>query len=480
MIKLRDYQEKFLSDIREAFRQGAKAPLAQGPTGMGKTVILTSVADGATKIKNNIFILLHRQELIIQTSEALAFSGVPHHICAPSKVVAAAQKSQIKKVGRSFYQHDSLVLVASVQTLVNRMADYPVPDLILIDEAHHGVAGTWLKIVQAYPKAKILGVTATPERLDGKGLGKDCGGIFDNLILGPSIKWLIERGYLSRPRVFAPPMQMDLDGIKTIAGDYSKGELNSRVNKVSITGDAISHYRRLCNNVPAIAFCVSVEHAQSVAEQFKLAGYKAACIDGTMDDASRRATIESLANGNLHVLTSCEIVSEGTDIPVVGAAILLRPTKSLGLYLQQVGRALRPYPGKEYTVILDHVGNVDRHGLPDEDREWSLQGRKKRNGSKKDAGGPATRQCVKCYAIFPTTVDVCPLCGREVQKSRQEIEQIEAELVEVEQARLKTQFKIEKARAKTLEELVELGKRKGYDNPHAWARYVLNGRRRSA
>ena len=373
MINLRDYQKNIIDEIRQAYQKGYMSPLAQGPTGMGKTAVLAYMADGAIRKQQRTCILVHRQELIIQTALALSAAEVYHDICAPSEVVRAAQKAVIKQYGMSYYKYQSFVLIASIQTLVRRTHEYDSFDFILIDEAHHGVAGTWLKIIDAYPKAKILGVTATPERLDGKGLGIQCNGIYDTLILGPDIKSLIEQGYLSKIRVFAPPMQMDLEGVRTIAGDYAKGDLTLRVDKPTITGDAIKHYQRLCNNTPALAFCVSVEHAKNVAQQFIQAGYKSACIDGKMDDYSRRAAIEALGSGNLHVLTSCEIISEGTDIPIVGAAILLRPTKSLGLYLQQVGRAMRPYPGKEYTIILDHVGNVDRHGLPDEYREWSLE-----------------------------------------------------------------------------------------------------------
>lgn len=472
MTKLRDYQINAIEDVKTSFRNGAKAPLLTAPTGSGKTVILSEICRGAYQKNHRVLLLVHRQELVIQTSKALARIQLPHNICASSNVVNNAVKIQFNEFGKSYYNFDSGIVIASIQTFVRRMADFLLPfDFILIDEAHHGVAGMWRTVIDAFPNAKILGVTATPERLDGRGLGVHCGGVYDDLVIGPTVQELIDLGFLTKPRVYAPPMQLELNDLKTIGGDFDRREMSKRLNKPKIIGDVIGHYRRLCDGVPAIAFCPTVEYAQYVAENFNAAGYRAACIDGKMDDFQRNLVINKLGSGKLDVLTSCEIVSEGTDIPVVGAAILLRKTKSTALYLQQVGRALRPYPGKSETIILDHVGNCELHGLPEEDRDWTLDGRKKKNRAS-DKSGPAIRQCMSCYSIYPATQTICPICGAVAQKTRAEIEQIEGELIEY----TKRSARIDQARAKTLEELIAVGRSKGYQYPEAWAKKIMKAR----
>lgn len=471
-IRLRDYQQKAVDDIRDAYRQGFKAPFLTAPTGAGKTVVLSEICANASARGTNTVLLVHRQELVIQTAKTLARFGIQHSIVAPAKVVQNSIKIQIEEFQKSWYRDESYIYIATVQTIVRRMADLPKFDLILIDEAHHGVAGTWLKIVKSYPEAKILGVSATPERLDGQGLGLHCGGIFDKLILGPSISSLIYRGFLTKPRVYCPPIDADFSDLKTIAGDFDRKQQQEKLNKPRIIGNVIAHYRKYCDGVPAIAFCPTVEYAKYVADNFTAAGYRASSIDGNMDDYQRNKAINDLGSGRLDILTSCEIVSEGTDIPVVGAAILLRKTKSLGLYLQQVGRALRPYQGKEETIILDHVGNCNTHGLPDDEHEWTLDGRVRR-GRNGASGGAACRQCLNCYAVYPSTTTQCPVCGTEATKTRAEIEEVEGELVEFK----KRTDRIEKAKAQTLEQLITIGKSKNYKNPEAWATYVYNGRK---
>lgn len=473
MIELRDYQQKAVNDLREAYRRGFKAPILTAPTGAGKTVILSEICANLYARQTPTVFLVHKQELVVQTAEALARFGIPHSIVAPHKVVQNAIRVQIDEFQKSWFRDESFIYIATVQTLVNRMADLPRFAFILIDEAHHGVAGTWLKIVKSYPGAFILGVSATPERLDGQGLGVHCGGIFDKLIMGPSVQSLIDRGYLTKPRVYCPPIEADFSGLKITARDFDKRQQQDKLKKPRIIGNVITHYRKYCDGVPAIAFCPTVEYAQYVADNFNAAGYRAASIDGKMDDYARNRAINDLGTGRLDVLTSCEIVSEGTDIPVVGAAILLRKTKSLGLYLQQVGRALRPYPGKTESIILDHVGNCVTHGLPEDDHEWTLDGHIRRNRSG-SSGSLACRQCLNCYAVYSSTANVCPICGTPASKTKTEIEEVEGELVEF----TRRAERAEQGRASTLEDLVELGRKRGYGpRAEAWARYVYNGRK---
>jgi DNA repair protein RadD len=219
-----------------------------------------------------------------------------------------------------------------------------------------------------------LGVTATPARLDGKGLGIAVGGIFDALVPGPSIRELVELGFLSPARVFVPESLIDLRGVRTRGGDFVAGDLAKRVDKHSVSGDAVEHYRLRADHQPAIAFGCTVDHCEHIAERFRDAGYRSQCVHGDLKTKDRDRMIAGLGTGEIEVLTSCDLISEGLDVPAVGAVILLRPTKSLVLFMQQVGRGMRTAPGKTALIINDHAGNTLRHGLPDQERIWTLDG----------------------------------------------------------------------------------------------------------
>ena len=455
-ITLRTYQQQASDEIRQAYTMGYQAPLLVSPTGSGKTVLFAYIAQHAAAKSNNVLILVHRKELLNQTSRTLDSLEVDHGLIAP---------------GLTFNR--SSVQVASVQTLVRRLTKIRwAPRLIIVDEAHHATGkSTWGKILQHYPDAAVLGVTATPERLDGRGLGKQADGFFDTLVQGPTVTELIKQEYLSPPVVFAPSTA-DLSGVHTRMGDFIRGETEAAVDKPKITGNAVSHYRKHCHNEPAIAFCCSVAHAEHVAENFTAAGYQAASIDGTLDDRSRRQRIEDLGAGRLNVLTSCEIISEGTDIPIVSAAILLRPTQSTALCLQQVGRSLRPFPGKQRALILDHVGNCLRHGLPDDDREWSLDS-KKRSARGSDEASLPVRQCERCYHVH-RPAPICPKCGFRYPIQAREVDEVDGELEQVTADQVRIAAKREQAKAKTLDELREIGRRRGYKA--GWAEYVYKAR----
>jgi len=452
-MNLRPYQADAVTELRQAYASGARAPLFVLPTGGGKTFTFVFVGQSAVERGNRVLILVHRQELLMQASRSLTAMGVKHGLIAAGHVTTGDP-----------------VQVASVQTLIRRLDKQPFHfDLIIVDEAHHAIAGSWRKVIDAFPAAKVLGVTATPVRSDGKGL-RD---VFDRMVTGPTVQQLIDMGHLVKPVVYAPPTQLDMTGVRRRMGDYDKQQLNERVDKPTITGSAVEHYRKLCDRQPAIAFCVSVVHAQHVAQQFRAAGYAAMAIDGSMDDALRKKAIDDLGNGRLHVLTSCDIISEGTDIPVVAAAILLRPTQSMGLFIQQVGRALRPAPGKDRAIILDHVGNCMRHGLPQEDRDWTLDGLPDAGKRKKDDDVPPVKQCEKCFAVF-TPQPVCPQCGHVPEVKAREVKHVEGELQELDAAMIQAQRKREIGKAQTLEELQEVAKRRGYKP--GWAKYIWASR----
>ena len=382
------------------------------------------------------------------------------------------------------------VQVSSVQTLARRLDRTREPDLLIIDECHHTNAATWKNILAKWTKTRILGVTATPCRLDGKGLGVHAGGYFDRLIMGPTVQELIDLGFLSLPMCYGPePAQVvDMSGVKISGGDYDHKAASDRLDKPRITGDVLDHYQKICPGVPAIGFCCSIAHATHVCETFNSAGVRSEVIHGKLPDAQRKRMIESLADGRISVLWSCDIISEGTDIPIVGAGIMLRPTQSLNLCLQQMGRILRIYPGKKQAIILDHVGNCARHGLPEWDREWSLDGTVKSKRAPDTA--PAVRQCEKCFMWFYKAVKICPHCGwdystgtthkKEIEQQAGELQLLQNRIAEEQQ---KKQDRRELGRdvgsAESLEEMVRIAKRRGYKPGWAHIRWHLKQSRKN-
>lgn len=439
-IRLRDYQQQSVDEIRAAYSSGCHAPLLVSPTGSGKTVVFAYIAQGATAKGNRVLILVHRVELLRQVQAALDLSGAG----------ASAQ-------------------VLTVQSAIRRLR-FSRPDLIIIDEAHHASSQSWLKIIAAYPSAKILGVTATPQRLDGRGLG----GIFDSMILGPSVQSLIDEGFLARPVYYAPPTGPDLGGVHRVAGDFNRSELASAIDTPKITGSAVNHYTRLCPGKPALVFCVSLKHCADVAAEFKAAGYRAECIDGKLNPAIRRERTLGLSSGAIQVLVSCELINEGYDCPAVTAAILLRPTESLGLHLQQIGRALRPAAGKPTSFILDHAGNCLRHGLAEEPREWTLDPAKP---SRSRGGELRNRQCPACFGIH-APAPRCPYCQHVYETLFREVPQVAGELVELsaEQiAGLRSRQQVGMARDR--QALMAIAAKRGYKP--GWVNYILSSRAKS-
>jgi superfamily II DNA or RNA helicase len=452
-MELRPYQNQLANDIRGAFGSGANRPLAVSPTGSGKTVLFSYITSQVLKRGSRVIIIAHRREILDQISATLKRVGVPHGFIQAGKSTSTQP-----------------AMVASIQTLARRLDTIPAPDLVIIDEAHHSVSKSYVQMFAAWPTAKFIGVTATPERLDGKGLGA----MFDRMVMGPSVQWLIDNGFLAQPVYYAPREVVDLSQVHTIAGDFDRSETEEIVDTPRITGDAVTHYVRFCNRQRAVAFCISVAHAQHVADTFNSCGIPSASIDGTLDPEVRKQRVEDLTAGKILVLTSCELISEGFDLPAVNAAILLRPTQSLSMHLQQVGRALRPYPGKANAIILDHVGNCLRHGLAEQERDWDLSGREKRL---KKSSLVETKQCSKCFAIFAGTV--CPQCGSQREIAAREIEEVDGELqrLSIEDISKKREDRREEGKCKTLDDFRALAKQRGYKLGWAFFRWQARQRK---
>ena len=452
-MQLRSYQIKAIDSLRYSFNtKGKKSPLLVMPTGAGKTVVFAAISKAICQNEKNVLILVHRRELIDQASKKLKNIGVNHGVIA-----AKYESSQ------------NNIQIASVQTLVRRLVTNSFnPHYIIIDEAHHAAAGSWRKIIEHFKDAYKIGCTATPIRLDGRGLAD----YFDDLVKGPGVAKLIKDKYLAPYKVFAPPLKINLDKVKTLGGDYQKKELEKKIDSADIIGDAVQQYKKHADGLPAIAFCISIKHATDVCNKFKDAGYKAAIVHGEMRVDDRDKAIKGLGNGKIQILTSVDVISEGTDVPDVSAAILLRPTKSEGLYLQQVGRVLRPKEGKT-AIILDHVNSTRTHGFVDDKREWSLHSQKKKR--KKGEVVPHVETCKKCFATYKPT-PVCPVCGYQAENRERFIKQEEGELEELKRKETeKKQQKLLIATAKTLEELEMVAKILGYKK--GWAYRVFESRK---
>ena len=453
MIQLRPYQTQALAECRSAYGQGTRAVLLQMPTGAGKTMTASTVVHGAAARQNATWWLTHRRELASQASQTFYSLGIAHG------TVQAGHVSDPY----------ALVQVASIQTIARRLGQLPRPKLIVFDECHHIGAKTWDDLFHAFPDAKILGLTATPWRLDGQGLGK----WFGHMIEGPTTAELISEGSLSPYRLFAPATP-DLSGVGTAAGDYQRGALAKAMDKPTIVGDAIGHYRRLCSGKRAVVFAAGVENSRHIVAQFQGAGITAEHVDGAMDSQARDAAVERFRRGETLVLSNADLFGEGFDVPAIEAAILLRPTKSLSLYLQQVGRALRPAPGKSEAIILDHAGNSLTHGLPDDVREWSLDDRERRKRA--DAGEVAIRQCEECFFVY-RPAPRCPQCGHVAQVAKREIEVVEGTLAEVERSQVRRTQRLEERDCHTLEDWQALARQRGYKSGWAFHRWQARQRR---
>lgn len=467
-MELRDYQTRMLDDARAHMRAGVRRILLRLATGGGKTVMAASMLGGAAGRGLSSQFIVHRRELIEQTSLTFQAVGIRHGLIAS---------------GMQPYR-DPLVQLAGVQTLARRLDDVAKPKLIVVDEAHHAVAGTWQQVLAAYPDAYVIGLTATPERLDGRGL-KDH---FDVMVDGPSTGELIERGFLSPYTYFAPGTP-DLVGVPVRAGDFNRGELGDLMDKPKLIGDIVEHYQRLAAGHQGIVFAASREHSRHIAEGFKAVGIRAAHVDGEMADRERKRAVDAFRARDLDIMVNVDLFGEGFDVPGLVYCGLARPTKSLALFLQQVGRALRIMPGKERAIICDHAGNAFTHGLPDDPRTWSLEGRKSRAANIGAGDGFSIRQCLECYRVSPSMTQICPGCGTAFLVRDRAPEGAAGDLTELtrladqEAKAAKEACKEEERACVTLADWEALARRRGYKAgwaKHQWEFRQKFRRRRAA
>ena len=420
---LHPHQKAWLRDVNEAFRKHSSV-LAESPTGSGKTVVLAKIAEVLTRADKRVVMLVHRQEIFLQTSERLVDFGLSHDLICSNEVASMASINAARR-GVLMPRYGNKVILASLPTLMRR-GKIPKVDWVFVDEAHHSAAKTWAEVIRVYAAggAKVLGVTATPERNDGEPLSD----LFEVLVPGPPMRELIANGFLSPFSIKVPAQQIDIDGVRVKGGEYRMDDLAPRARV--IVGDAIEQYRRHLDGERCIVFVPGVEEAQRAADDFCKAGYRAVAVDGKMPEVERNDRISGLAEHRYQVLVNDSVLSEGLDVPSVSGMISLRPTFSRGRWMQEVGRALRFEPGKE-VVVLDHSNNTAFHGNPMDITDFRFHGNPNRRKKKSvERVVNAVVNCPRCFVPYRAALDKCPDCGHVREKRVVKYDKRDGDLVE--------------------------------------------------
>lgn len=452
-IELRDYQFDMYQEGRELVRAGARTIVFQASTGAGKTALAAYILAQAIAKGSHVHFWVHRRELVRQSLLAMDRAGV---------------RCGVIRAGYPI--NDAPAQVVMIPSLPRRLNKIRKPDLIVIDEIHHAASKTLSTLIEAFPNAVILSLTATPWRLDGRGLRP----WFEKMVLGPPMSWLIENGWLAPYRMFCPS-QLDLSDVHITAGDYNRGELSAAMGKTTVVGDAVAHYKKYVPGKRGLVFAWSIEASKEIVARFNAAGIPAAHVDGETEDRTRDRAIDRFTSGELKILSNVDLFGEGVDVPALDAVFDLTPTRSLTRYLQRCGRALRPSEGKAAAFLFDHSHNSSRHGLPDEDREWSLDGVKRK---KKSLNPPSlVRCCPVCQEVSSLRVRVCP-CGQLLVQTRELEHDEHAELTEVDPGVLRRGHEMTAKEEREYQYLVKMGRRKRYPYPEKWATHVIQGRAR--
>ncbi len=453
MYQLRDYQQETVDNIYKSIRQGHHSIMVQQPPRTGKTVIMADIARRATAKGNRIIFIVHRQEIVEQVIKTFKNNDVDMN----------------------------LAQIGMVQTFTRHIDKLKPPAIIFVDEAHHALAETYRRILDGFPKAYKLLFTATPYRLNGKGFTD----VADDLITGKSVPWLIKHSFLA-PVDYYAPSQIDISKLRTKStGDFSEESIKEAL-KPKIYGNAVRCYHELANGMQAIAYTYNVDSAIRLARTFNAHGITAKAVSGKTPKDERKQIIENYRNGKIKIVTNAELFTEGLDLPNVDCVIMMRPTQSLSLYLQFAMRSMNPRRGKR-AVIIDHVGNVERFGLPTDERHWSLEGVSKTN--KRAASGTVIKPvtvCPRCFASFYRSGDTCPYCGMLLGQEKKLEVVDDAKLKKVTKSRLAVVKQLQKSsimnnvadkkpsELKNLKEIQAYGKLHGYKS--GWAYYYAKRR----
>lgn len=423
-LRLRPDQSAFNARIEASWAAGNQNVLGVFPTGGGKTIVKAHRAALNFSQGKKYLAVAHRDVLLSQISLSMAKMGVYHTFIASRSTIRFATDLHVAELGQSYFRESAPICVASVGSLTHKKKRTAAEFICArvdewnIDEAHHITQGSmWALVAEMCYNARGLGVTATPCRSDGKGLGRHYDGVFDDLVVGASMTDLIEAGNLTPFRIFAPQhadVNAELRTVKTTkSGDWNKDGSAHAVDKPHITGSAVDHYKRIAPGERAITFGVTIAHCQRVADQFNAAGIPSKMLSAKHSDRERHDTLKEFKGGQILNLVNCDLFGEGFDLPAVVVGIMLRPTQSYGLYMQQFGRTLRPFPeaSKTHGIIIDHVGNYRRHGRPDKPPIWSLDGTYTGGGAGEAWEDRICPECAEVYAPEYKTRPVCPYCG---------------------------------------------------------------------
>lgn len=448
-LALRPYQAQCLASVTALVANGTRRILLVAATGSGKTVLAAALARKVVAAGHRVLFLAHRRELIGQASGKLYAAGIDHGVILaghPSRPYAPVQ-------------------IASIATLHARavrssIMDMPAADVVIVDEAHHVRARTYEQILDAYPGAVVVGLTATPCRGDGRGLGN----AFDEMVEAPSVGELIRLGFLVPTKVYAPNTP-DLKGVAVARGDYVESQLAERIDTPKLVGDLVEHWHRLAERRPTVVFATGVKHSVHIRDEFRRSGVVAEHLDGTTPNDQRDAILQRLARGEIDLVTNAAVLVEGWDSPSVSCLVLARPTKSLGLYRQMVGRVLRPAPGKTDALILDHAGATLAHGFAEDPIEWTLAtDEKAHNPTQKarEAGQqPRLTTCPECHAIRQNG-EPCPACGWQPRKRGSAVEVADGELVRFDRTGPKRNVPTPDEKRRFWAQLAWIGDERGY------------------
>ncbi|MGQ5708807.1 DEAD/DEAH box helicase family protein [Lactobacillus sp. PSON] len=446
MYKLRLYQEELVTKARKSLEKGHKAPLIVSPAGSGKSVIIAEIARSAVEKGGHVLFMVHRKELVEQIAETFINDGID-------------------------LTHTTISTVGKIK---NRLGKIVKPTLIITDESHHSLAKSYKEIYSYYSDVPRLGFSATPWRLSGKGLHD----VYDDIIVGKSVQWLIENHYLAPYRYFTYQLG-DKSKLKSNSmGDFT-GKSMEEFNNTVIYGDIIKCWRKFAQNGKTIVYASSVEYSKHVAKAFTDSGIPAEHADAKTPAAERKTIMQKFRDGKIKVLCNADLYGEGINVPDCSCVVLLRPTKSLVVYIQQSMRCMRYQPNKT-AVIIDQVGNVNRFGLPDKKRDWSLKDRKRINS----AGSNDLITCPWCYATFNKHGSKCPICGHTLSDTEEETHKKEqknnkeAQLHEVTDKDFNLTINYlslkKPADLDSVEELKEYAKIKGYKS--GWVYYQMKNR----
>ena len=443
-IKLRQYQIDLIKKLKTSLKEGNHNVMVQSPAGSGKSITMAEIARSATQKKNYVLFIVHRRELVNQIINTFKLQGVDFDYC----------------------------YVGMVQTVTRHLKRMHYPKLILVDEAHHSLAKSYTRIFKYFNKANVIGFTATPIRLSGKGFTD----IYNDLILGPSIKWLIKKHYLA-PFTYYSVKLIDTGLLKkSSTGDYTHKSMET-AGKSIIYGDMVKSYKKFANNTKAIVYTYNVASAKRAANEFNNSGIKAKEVDGKTNKEIRKKAMNDFRNGKIQILVNAELYGEGVDVPDCETVIMLRPTQSLSVFIQQSMRCMRYQKGK-HAVIIDQVANYLKFGLPDQDRNWTLEDREKH--PRKDSGsteGLQIKTCPDCFAVIRAECVKCPICGHdfsaEIRKLKQKKEQ-ELRAIKVEEhtsEAFTTNYILTQnpATFTTMKQFYDYAKAKGYKK--GWAYY---------